>query len=64
VCNLLKSQIKSRNCKSNQVVINQISTLSNQIFFSQIKSPLLFNHNLNQIMIWCAHHWSWDDVFR
>jgi len=39
VCDLLKSHSKSRNCESNQIVVNQISTLSNQILFSQIKSP-------------------------
>jgi len=27
------------NCKSNHVIANKISTLSNQIFFSHIKSP-------------------------
>ena len=48
---------KSRSCKSNQVVVSQISTLSNQIFFSQIKSPHVIqswfksNHDL------FAHYW-------
>jgi len=36
------------NCKSNHVIANQISTLSNQIFFSQIKSP----HRLHVIKSW------------
>jgi len=61
----LVQSVTCSNCKSNHVVINQISTLSNQIFFS-LKSNrrTWFNHDLNQLTICLAHHWPGDTCGR